>query len=480
MAQDRVGFREGRGLFPSAEAAQRPGECVAFRATRMEGASAPAGGPVSGRARCAALRATRMEGASAPAGGPVSGRARRRFAQLRMEGASAPVHDELSLSCSLVRASDATKSRQWGHGSPGGGSGSRAGARGERLLAGRRPPASPRSVPRPCGQDSDRVLVYGSVFSAPHRARVRRRRGGVDRLEAGYRPRDWQPRPRLRGRSLWNRPRGGSPDSSRWASRSGPPTRATRMATAKRRPQRLPSATILILVSLAIGAIAAVRLVEGGHEVDATWWALLVVVIVIVVDAGRASVSFRAGRRSSPALVTSAFHFLSDLGGSVAVLIGLLAARGGYPEADAAAALFVAVLVLAGAGRLVRQNVDVLMDRAGGVRGDRPARHRRAGAGRRAAAAPDAGCRPALRRRGRRRPARSGGRAGACGRRRGRGRRRRGAAGHGRGRPRRTGGCVRRSAPRTRACVGARGRARARSTTSACSGSASTSRSRST
>lgn len=127
----------------------------------------------------------------------------------------------------------------------------------------------------------------------------------------------------------------------------------------------LAEATILILASLAIGVIAVVRLVEGGHEVDATWWALLVVVIVIVVDAGRASVSFRAGRRySSPALVTSAFHFLSDLGGSVAVLIGLLAARGGYPEADAAAALFVAVLVLAGAGRLVRQNVDVLMDRA--------------------------------------------------------------------------------------------------------------------
>jgi cation diffusion facilitator family transporter len=127
----------------------------------------------------------------------------------------------------------------------------------------------------------------------------------------------------------------------------------------------LAEATILVLASLAIGAIAIVRLAEGGHDVDVTWWALLVVAVVIVVDAGRATVSFRAGRRySSPALVTSAFHFLSDLGGSAAVLIGLLAARGGYPEADAAAALFVAVLVLAGAGRLVRQNVDVLMDRA--------------------------------------------------------------------------------------------------------------------
>jgi cation diffusion facilitator family transporter len=130
----------------------------------------------------------------------------------------------------------------------------------------------------------------------------------------------------------------------------------------------LAEATILVLASLAIAVLAVARLVEGRHEVDVTWWALLVVGIVIVVDAGRASVSFRAGRRySSPALVTSAFHFLSDLGGSAAVLVGLLAARGGYPEADAAAALFVAVLVLAGAGRLVRLNVDVLMDRAPAV-----------------------------------------------------------------------------------------------------------------
>jgi cation diffusion facilitator family transporter len=127
----------------------------------------------------------------------------------------------------------------------------------------------------------------------------------------------------------------------------------------------LAEATILILASLVIGVIAIARLAEGTHQVEVTWWVLVVVAVVIVVDATRASVSYRAGRRySSPALITSAYHFVSDLGGSVAVLIGLLAARAGYPEADAAAALFVAVLVLAGAGRLVRQNVDVLMDRA--------------------------------------------------------------------------------------------------------------------
>jgi divalent metal cation (Fe/Co/Zn/Cd) transporter len=45
------------------------------------------------------------------------------------------------------------------------------------------------------------------------------------------------------------------------------------------------------------------------------------------------------------------------------VLAGLLLARAGYPEGDAIAALFVAVLVLLAAARLIRGNVDVLMDR---------------------------------------------------------------------------------------------------------------------
>ncbi len=42
----------------------------------------------------------------------------------------------------------------------------------------------------------------------------------------------------------------------------------------------------------------------------------------------------------------------------------MLVARAGYPNGDSLAALLVAVLVLAAAGRLARRNVDVLMDRA--------------------------------------------------------------------------------------------------------------------
>jgi divalent metal cation (Fe/Co/Zn/Cd) transporter len=42
----------------------------------------------------------------------------------------------------------------------------------------------------------------------------------------------------------------------------------------------------------------------------------------------------------------------------------LLAARAGYADGDSIAALFVALLVIAAAARLMRRNVDVLMDRA--------------------------------------------------------------------------------------------------------------------
>jgi len=98
--------------------------------------------------------------------------------------------------------------------------------------------------------------------------------------------------------------------------------------------------------------------------VHVEWYALLALAIVICVDLSRTIVSVRAGRRyGSAALEANAVHFAGDLAGSVAVLGGLLLVRAGWHEADSAAALFVAVLVLAAAARLIRRNIDVLMDR---------------------------------------------------------------------------------------------------------------------
>jgi cation diffusion facilitator family transporter len=128
----------------------------------------------------------------------------------------------------------------------------------------------------------------------------------------------------------------------------------------------LAEAAILVGASLFISYRAISNLVGASEsKVEATWYAFLVLGIVIVVDASRTLVSLRGARAyQSAALQSNALHFGSDMAGSIAVLVGLSFASAGYREADSLAALFVAVLVLVAAGRLMRGNVDVLMDRS--------------------------------------------------------------------------------------------------------------------
>lgn len=129
----------------------------------------------------------------------------------------------------------------------------------------------------------------------------------------------------------------------------------------------LAEAAILVGVSVLIVWRAVSDLVGASErELDVAWYAFVVLGAIIALDLSRTIVSARAaGRYGSAALQANALHFGSDLLGTTAVLIGLvLADRGGYSEADSAAALFVAFLVVIAAARLMRRNVDVLMDRA--------------------------------------------------------------------------------------------------------------------
>lgn len=128
----------------------------------------------------------------------------------------------------------------------------------------------------------------------------------------------------------------------------------------------LAEAGFLVVVSLFISLRALERIAgASSSHVHVTWYALAVLVVVIAIDASRLAVSWRTARRyGSAALASNALHFGSDLLGSIAVLAGLLLARHGHPNGDAFAALFVGVLVLLGAARLIKANVDVLMDRA--------------------------------------------------------------------------------------------------------------------
>jgi len=125
-------------------------------------------------------------------------------------------------------------------------------------------------------------------------------------------------------------------------------------------------ASVLAIVSIGVAGLAVARLAGWVHiEVDPRWYAFLVVGLVLAIDVTRTAVSLRTARRfHSAALLSNAVHFGSDFAGSLAVLLGLIAARAGWAAGDSVAALFVAVLVLSAALRLMRRNVDVLMDRA--------------------------------------------------------------------------------------------------------------------
>ena len=127
----------------------------------------------------------------------------------------------------------------------------------------------------------------------------------------------------------------------------------------------LGEASILVLASLLIVWRSIARLSGSAHpHVDAAWYALLVIGIVIVLDITRTVASWRAARQyHSAALASNALHFGTDLGGSLAVLVGLVLVRAGYQNADSVAALVVAGIVLLAAARLMRGNIDVLMDR---------------------------------------------------------------------------------------------------------------------
>jgi cation diffusion facilitator family transporter len=126
----------------------------------------------------------------------------------------------------------------------------------------------------------------------------------------------------------------------------------------------LAEAGILLAGGTIVAIEAVVRLVNPHGAPDTRWFVFAVVGVALCVDAGRTLASFRAARRwHSPAMRSNAFHFASDMAGSIVVLIGLLTVRAGVQQGDAIAALVIAGLIVAAAVRLIAENANVLMDR---------------------------------------------------------------------------------------------------------------------
>ncbi len=128
----------------------------------------------------------------------------------------------------------------------------------------------------------------------------------------------------------------------------------------------LAETALLFLLSGIVIWEALQRLLDGhGHAVEATLWAFVVIVASILVDFFRARVLYRvAAETSSEALEADALHFGSDMWSSIAVLGGLGAVALGYPWADSAAAVVVAVFICIAGWRLGRRTIDTLTDTA--------------------------------------------------------------------------------------------------------------------
>ena len=105
----------------------------------------------------------------------------------------------------------------------------------------------------------------------------------------------------------------------------------------------LGEAAILLAGAIVVTVEALRRLILGGTTTDVRWFQFAILGVAIVLDVTRSTVSMRAAvRLNSPALRSNAWHFAADLLGSVVVLAGLLAVKGGVHDGDAIAALVVA------------------------------------------------------------------------------------------------------------------------------------------
>ncbi|MCC6887272.1 MAG: cation diffusion facilitator family transporter [Hyphomicrobiales bacterium] len=128
----------------------------------------------------------------------------------------------------------------------------------------------------------------------------------------------------------------------------------------------LAETALLFLLSGIVIWEAVDRLLGGRHHaVEVTVWVFGVIAISIMVDYFRARLLYRvAAETSSEALEADALHFGSDMWSSIAVLIGLGAVALGYPWADSAAAVIVALFICIAGWRLGRRTIDTLTDTA--------------------------------------------------------------------------------------------------------------------
>ena len=132
--------------------------------------------------------------------------------------------------------------------------------------------------------------------------------------------------------------------------------------------------TLLLLATCVWIVLEAVkRLMHGGAEIQVNVWSFVVMGTSILIDISRSRMLYRAAREhNSQALEADALHFQTDIWSSSVVVLGLICVKfaefyprfGWLRQADAVAALGVAMIVIGVIAKLGMRTIQALLDAA--------------------------------------------------------------------------------------------------------------------
>ncbi len=133
------------------------------------------------------------------------------------------------------------------------------------------------------------------------------------------------------------------------------------------RYENLSSLLQMLIIGVASGILIweSILRIINGFTIDVQWWAFAVMGGSVVVDLATSRFLDKAAGESggSAALEADSFHFISDMWGAVAVIVGLFFAWLGFPLADPIAAISVALVIGGTALRSGIKTTSILMDK---------------------------------------------------------------------------------------------------------------------
>jgi cation diffusion facilitator family transporter len=133
------------------------------------------------------------------------------------------------------------------------------------------------------------------------------------------------------------------------------------------RYENLSSLLQMLIIGVASGILIweSIQRMINGFTIDVQWWAFAVMGGSVVIDLLTSRFLGHAAGASggSAALEADSFHFISDMWGAIAVIVGLFFAWLGFPLADPIAAISVALVIGGTALRSGIKTTGILLDK---------------------------------------------------------------------------------------------------------------------